>query len=87
MFKTTEPTAAHLAYRHAIEQAMRDHGATLDALELLAITSHLVGQLIALQDRRKVTPALALEVVQRNLEQGNAEVIASLRDAAPGGTA
>lgn len=87
MFKTTEPTAAHLAYRAAIEQAIRDHGATLDALDLLAITSHLVGQLIAFQDQRKVTPAIAMEVVQRNLEQGNAEVIGSLRDATPGGTA
>lgn len=87
MFKSTTPTPQHLAYREAIEKAMRDHGATLDALELLAITSHLVGQLVALQDQRKVTAEIALEVVQRNLEQGNAEAIASLRDAAPGGSA
>lgn len=87
MFKSTPPTPQHLAYREAIEKAMRDHGATLDALELLAITSHLVGQLVALQDQRKVTAEIALEVVQRNLEQGNAEVVAGLRDAAPGGFA
>ena len=65
---------------------MRDHGATLDAAELLAITAHLCGQLVALQDQRRMTPAMAIELVQQNLEQGNREVIENLLNA-PGGEA
>lgn len=84
--KTVAPSEQHLAYRRAIEEAIRVHGATLDASELLAITAHLCGQLIALQDQRKMTPAMAIELVQQNLEQGNREVIDGLLKA-PGGRA
>lgn len=82
--KLTSPSPAHLAYRHAIEQAMRDHGATLQAHELLSITAHLVGQLIALQDQRVMTPAMAIELVQSNMEQGNREVVESLLNSTGG---
>lgn len=84
--KSAAPSPEHLAYRKAIEQAMRDHGATLRADELLAVTAHLVGQLIALQDQRVMTPAMAMEIVQTNLEQGNREVIDGLLNST-GGTA
>jgi hypothetical protein len=84
--KIHTPTPQQLAYRHALEEAMRQHGTTLDATELLAITAHLVGQLIALQDQRAVTPAMAIELVQNNIEQGNQEVISRLM-AETGGTA
>lgn len=80
------PNAAHMAYRKAIEQAMRDHGATLQADELLAVTAHLVGQLIALQDQRVMTAEMAMHLVQVNLEQGNREVVDGLLNST-GGTA
>lgn len=76
--KSAAPSAAHLAYRKAIEQAMRDHGADLRADELLAVTAHLVGQLIALQDQRVMTPEMAIALVQQNMEQGNREVVEGL---------
>lgn len=82
--KITEPSPAHLAYRHALEQAMRDHGTTLQAQELLAVTSHLVGQLIALQDQRVMTPAMAMQLVQSNIEQGNREVLENLLNSTGG---
>lgn len=47
----------------------------LDPMEMLAIASQLVGNLIALQDQHKVTPEMAMEVVARNIEEGNAVAI------------
>lgn len=76
--KFVAPTAQHLAFRHALEAAIAQHGATLDAVDLLAVTSHLVGQLIALQDQRRYTPALVMQMVQSNIEQGNSEVVNGL---------
>ncbi len=84
--KSTAPSAAQLAFRHALEEAMRTHGATLEACELLAVTSHLVGQLIALQDQHAMTPDMAMELVGQNIEQGNREVVHGLLSA-PGATA
>lgn len=76
--KTVAPNPQQLAFRGALEAAIAQHGATLDAVELLAVTSHLVGQLIALQDQRSYTPAMVLQLVQDNIEQGNAEAVNSL---------
>jgi hypothetical protein len=76
--KNSAPNALHLAFRKALEEAMRTHGATLQADELLAVMSHCVGQLIALQDQRKMTPAMAMDLVSSNIEQGNREVVLSL---------
>lgn len=76
--KSVAPNEQHRAFRKAVEAAIAEHGKTLDAMELLALLSHLVGQVVALQDQRKVTPAMAMEVVQSNIEQGNREVIDDL---------
>lgn len=76
--KSTTPTAQQLAFRCALEAAIAQHGRTLDAVELLAVTSHLVGQLIALQDQRRYTPAMVMQLVQDNIEQGNSEVVNGL---------
>lgn len=54
------------------------HEETLSPMEMLAVASHLVGVLIALQDKREVDSGLAMEVVQRNIEAGNAEALAVL---------
>ena len=45
---------------------------------MLAVTSHLVGQIIALQDQTKITSKMALEIVSANIEKGNSEVIEPL---------
>jgi len=45
---------------------------------MLSIASHLVGQLIAIQDQRVVTKEIALRIVEENIEQGNHEAILAL---------
>lgn len=57
----------------------------MDALEILAIAAYTVGQLVALQDQRTVTPAMAMEIVANNIEAGNLHVVEGIMDA--GGSA
>lgn len=57
------------------------HAAKLSAIEILAIAANMVGKIVAMQDQRKVTPAMAMEVVAKNLELGNAQVIEELAKA------
>lgn len=72
--RSVAPIAEHLAFRKALEAAIADHGSTLDAIEILALLAHLVGQVIAMQDQRTMTPAMAMELVASNIQQGNSEV-------------
>ena len=45
---------------------------------MLAGASQIVGTLIALQDQRKMTPDMALAVVQANIEAGNQQAMAEV---------
>ena len=79
--KTKSPEPRHKAFRDDLVDVLRKHGGHLSAQEMLALSSHLVGQLIAMQDQRTTTSAMALEIVSKNIEQGNQEVIDGLLDA------
>ena len=57
---------------------VKKHGEVLNKLEMLVLVSHLVGQLVALQDKELITPDHAMEVVRLNIEQGNQEAVAVL---------
>ncbi len=76
--KSHEPEAQHTAFRNALLAALAQHGRDLEAEELLAITSHLVGQLIALQDQRTTTPDMAMAIVIANIQEGNRSAIEPL---------
>lgn len=76
--KNVEPTNAQKAFRHAMLDVMKAHGADLPADQLLAVAAHLVGQLVAMQDQRTMTPRMAMDVVSMNIERGNLEAIESL---------
>ncbi len=54
------------------------HAGKLSSLELLAVASNMLGKLVALQDQRTVTPAMAMEVVAQNIEHGNKQVLQQL---------
>lgn len=70
--------------RQAMANAMQPYSDKLGPEGMLAVASALVGQLVALQDQRRMTPAMAMEVVARNIENGNREVLAGLRDSVAG---
>ncbi len=80
------PNDEHLAFRAALEEAIRVHAANLDAADILAVLSHLVGQVIALQDHRTLTAEMAMELVATNIQTGNAQMMDPLLGPA-GGTA
>lgn len=73
--KTVPPSEAHQALRNALTFAIIEHGKTIDAMDVLAVLSHLVGQVIAVQDQRKYTADMAMAVVIKNIERGNGEVV------------
>lgn len=52
------------------------HADKLSAMELLAIASNMLGKLIAMQDQRKISPDMAMEVVAQNIELGNQQIMA-----------
>ena len=76
--KSTPPSAHVLAARTAVMQAIQQHAASMDAVEILAVLAHAVGQCIAMQDQRQHTPKQLLELVDSNIEAGNQEVVQQL---------
>ena len=46
--------------------------------ELLAIAANLVGKLIAMQDQRTMTLKVAMDIVTKNIEMGNQQVLDQL---------
>lgn len=82
--KSFKPTQVHEDCRNAMLKAMDPYKDQLSAIEMLAIASQLVGQLIALQDQRKYTSSAVMAVVSANIEGGNQMVIAQLLDKTEG---
>lgn len=58
---------------------VRKNAGKLTTLELLAIAANMTGKLVALQDQTKVSPEMAMEVVAKNLERGNSQVLNRLK--------
>lgn len=59
----------------------------LSAYEMLAVAANLVGKLVAMQDQRCTTPQMAMELIAKNIEYGNAQVIGELAKKPAGGRA
>lgn len=76
--KSTPPSAHVLAARTAVMQAIQQHAACMDAVEILAVLAHAVGQCIAMQDQTKHTAEDLLALVDSNMEAGNREVVDQL---------
>lgn len=72
------PRAEHRAFRDDACALLKKHAGHLDSKDMLALSAHLVGQIIAMQDQRIVTREIAIEIVMRNIEAGNAEVLDQL---------
>lgn len=73
-----EPSPAARGFRNDVIVVLRKYADNLGAMGMLAVTAHLVGQLVAMQDQRKMTSAQAMELVASNIEVGNASVVNGL---------
>lgn len=79
------PKAQHKQFRNEAIVLLRKHAGHLQSDEMLALSAHLVGQIIAMQDQRKISRDAALQIVLSNIEAGNQEAVANLM-AAQGST-
>jgi hypothetical protein len=77
----------HKKFRKALEGAIAEGAMQMEAEEILAVTCNFVGQLVALQDQRKFTSAMVMEIVHQNILQGNQDVANNLLLAKPQGNA
>lgn len=62
----------------AISAVLNIYAGDLTPLELLALASQMVGQLIAIQDQRETTASEAMEIVIHNIRVGNENVVIKL---------
>ncbi len=76
--KAVAPTKADEALRDDIMALVKRHLTPDTGERVLAITSQVVGQALALQDQRTMTKDRALQLIMANIETGNAGVIESL---------
>lgn len=76
--KLTPTGPAEKAARDAVLAAMQPYADALGSEKMLAVLAYTVGQLVALQDQRKMTPDMAMTIVGQNIEQGNADAIAQM---------
>ena len=71
------PSPRHVVARDNIVKGLRDLE-DLTPPELLAVAAQVVGQLVALQDQTKYTSAQVMDLVGRNIEEGNRSAIAEI---------
>lgn len=81
--KRQQPTAEQQEFRNDLIGVLRKYQ-HMRPDEMLAIASYFVGQLVAMQDQRKLTPAMAMQVVADNIEAGNQHAINELAGAQGG---
>jgi len=66
---------------------LNKHAGALPADVMLALSAYVTGQIMALQDQRKMTTGMAFEIIERNLQEGNRSIVEGMRDIKPGGNA
>lgn len=66
-----------------LAELLRKHADSVTKEELLAIAANMLGKIVALQDQRITSRERALEIVGRNIELGNAEMIELVNQADP----
>ena len=79
--KSVPPTPEMKAARDAMLAAVKPYADAIGGDGMLAVAAYTVGQLIALQDQRRVTPAMALKLVSDNIEAGNQQAMAEVASA------
>jgi hypothetical protein len=75
--KGMQPTDEDRAFLTALKEQMPPD---MPVQRILAITAQFVGQLIALQDKSKITPDMAMQIVTENIVIGNQAALLTLGD-------
>lgn len=75
--KNVVPRAEILEFRDDLKAVITRHK-DCTAEEILATVAHMLGGILALQDQRRGTSQMFLEIIQANMAVGNAEMIDTL---------
>lgn len=70
--------AEHEAFYQEFVALLNKHAGKLDAIEMLAVGANAIGKMIAMQDQRRYTAPQVMEIVGRNIEEGNRQVLKQL---------
>lgn len=85
--KMVKPPKRIVRARMKILDATRTVAGDLSSEELLAVLSYTVGQCLALQDQRSMTPEQGIALIQHNIQQGNLDAIQNIMSAPVQGSA
>ena len=70
-----EPSAELTAFRNDMLDLLARQPGSVPSDQLLAVAAYTVGQIAALQDQTKTSPAKAMLIVQKNIEAGNRHIV------------
>ena len=70
--------AEHEALYQELVALLNKHAGKLDAIEMLAFAANMIGKMVAMQDQRRFTGPQVMEVVARNIQEGNAHAVKEL---------
>lgn len=76
MFKSVKPSPEHVKLRASILDVMAREVPDMPPDQMVAVVAYFLGQMIAMQDQRRWTPAQMMELVAQNIEAGNRDAIA-----------
>lgn len=76
--KLSPASELHKTLRLELLEVLRKYTGKLDSSEMLALSAYMVGQILAMQDQRKMTPAMGMNLIASNIELGNKHAIDSL---------
>ncbi len=79
------PTAEMDAFRGDLMALFGKYAGQAPAEALLAIASYTVGQIVAMQDQRSMTPEKAMTIVSLNIQIGNNDCVSAVAAAAAEG--
>ena len=78
--KSFEPSDALRKAKAAFLDALKPYGDDLTPEEILALLSNMTGQTLALLDQEKYTPDMGINIIMKNIEAGNKEVVDALME-------
>lgn len=73
--KILQARPAHEVVYQDLCALVNRHAAKMTSVEILAVAANMVGKLLALQDQRTMTKDMALDVIIKNIEYGNQQVL------------
>ena len=83
--KTISPSIDLDKFRIDLLALMDRYAGALPSDQILAMSAIACGQILAMQDQRTMTKDMAIDIVMRNIELGNQQMVAGLMNSVSGG--